>query len=389
MKKRNIFKSVSLVFALTFAIGCSNQSPVSVSSVTSNGENMNVAATPLPEELASATDGAGVAFVFAKKTDGTIHFRFCASGANWNTTWQAKGGSFKGNIVMEKDKNNLLYVFATGTDNIIKYIKQSAVGSSTWSNWTALPGYGLLGGKLAVTTFGNGSSKQIMLFFLNADNNLCYSMQNSGGGFSNGGVLNGSEIGFATPQFAVGRNSQGNVEIVGANANGTLYRKYYYGYFYAWSPLSAPGNYTGEIAMISNSDGRLEVFACNPAGHCYGHSYEFTPGSSNWSSWEVLSQASNYTCTRITVGRNPDGRLETFFNGANGNVMHQYQSSANNYWLEATLFENGQPATSRHIATATYGVGGRLFVFVISTAQAVTYSVQHCVNCYWEKFINL
>jgi len=68
--------------------------------------------------------------------------------------------------------------------------------------------------------------------------------------------------------------------------------------------------------------------------------------------------------------------------------MHQYQSSANNYWLVTSLFEYGQPVTNRHIASATAGYG-RLYVFGISTAQAIMYSVQHCVNCYWENFISL
>jgi len=78
------------------------------SSVDSNGDNMIIAATPLPEELVAATDVFGFTFVFTKKTDGTIHYKYYAEGRDWSTTWQAKGGTFKGNIVMETDKNNLL-----------------------------------------------------------------------------------------------------------------------------------------------------------------------------------------------------------------------------------------------------------------------------------------
>jgi len=105
----------------------------------------------------------------------------------------------------------------------MKYIKKSSV-STLWSSWTALPTYGLLGERLAVTTFGSGTNKQLMLFFLNADNNLCYSLQTSSGGFINGPVLNGSDVGFPTPQFAVGKNSQGNVVIVAAGTIGNIFQ---------------------------------------------------------------------------------------------------------------------------------------------------------------------
>ncbi|HEX2959658.1 MAG TPA: hypothetical protein VHO70_22670 [Chitinispirillaceae bacterium] len=376
-------------FSIALLIGdCSQENPMQTSfDVTDQSIHIASSSTMVPDEVTAATDNTGITFCFARGTDGNIYYRYRIPGGSWTTVWQQKAGTFKGNIVMEKDKNNLLYLFAIGTDNFIKYIKQTSVGSTTWTNWTSLPYYSPLGTKIAVTTFGNGTAKQLMLFFHNWVNELFCSLQNSDNTFTNRSVLSGNDIlGFPTHRFAVGKYSNGNVVLFASDINGILYEKFYNGYFGTWGQYYEIENYTGEMAIANNSDGRLELFVCNPIDHYYIHAWESAPGRSDWH-WEEDYFSSEYSFNNISVARNPDGRLEIFFNGWNSYMYHRYQTAPNSGWTSYVYpFENGQPTTDRHIATATYGEDGRLCIFAVSN-NSVHYSVQHGVNQWWESFV--
>jgi hypothetical protein len=82
----------------------------------------------------------------------------------------------------------------------------------------------------------------------------------------------------------------------------------------------------GQLFMISNADGRLEVFARTPPGTniplILGHAWQTVPNDSrSWSEWESMGQLQV-----ITAGQNADGRLELFgYSLSDNKIRHNWQ----------------------------------------------------------------
>lgn len=85
-----------------------------------------------------------------------------------------------------------------------------------------------------------------------------------------------------------------------------------------------------QLAVGSNADGRLEVFALGGGGVVW-HVWQTTPGSSSWSPWVALPNDIGVTGP-FRLGRNQDGRLELFAQGTDGAFWHIWQVAPNGGW---------------------------------------------------------
>ena len=80
------------------------------------------------------------------------------------------------------------------------------------------------------------------------------------------------------------------------------------------------------LAVGSNQDGRLEVFA-RGTDLALWHIWQVAPNN-GWSSWSSLGGVIDL----LAVGRNQDGRLEPLVRGTDLALWHIWQVAPNNGW---------------------------------------------------------
>src|SRR2546421_313564 len=131
-------------------------------------------------------------------------------------------------------------------------------------------------------------------------------------------------------RIAVGSNADGRVEVFAVDtAAGHVWHTAQTapnGDFGGWSRLGNAAG-AGQIAVGSNADGRLEVFAVDTAAGLAWHIAQTAPNGS-FGGWSRLFDAAGLS--RIAVGSNADGRLEVFaVDTAAGHVWHTAQTAPN------------------------------------------------------------
>ena len=120
----------------------------------------------------------------------------------------------------------------------------------------------------------------------------------------------------------------------------------------SWQKLKSPSAAVGltGIALGSNQDGRLQVFAIG-ADAIVHTIWQQTPGG-GWSGWDMLA-AANPAVAALAVAQNQDGRLEVFAlqqPDSAGNVVlsHNWQTAPNggwSGWQDRPLPSSGQGMT--------------------------------------------
>jgi Histidine kinase-, DNA gyrase B-, and HSP90-like ATPase len=131
----------------------------------------------------------------------------------------------------------------------------------------------------------------------------------------------------------LGKNADGYLEVFKVEADGALlhrWQKRASGDWSSWASLG--GAVLPGIAVVTNADGRMEVFGVERASQTLGHVRQAGPNSVEWSGWKELGGAIQ---PPVTVGQNAAGLLEVFALEAGGNrVKHLRQTSAPDGWSE-------------------------------------------------------
>ncbi len=147
----------------------------------------------------------------------------------------------------------------------------------------------------------------------------------------------------------VAQNSGGRLEVFAVNAaNNQLYHKWQNiasnsDSWSAWVNIGSGITIRGTPIVAKNLDGRLEVFAVNAANNQLYHKWQTKAGDSNsWSAWEVLG-LNVKSGTNPVIVSNKDGRLEVFaVNAANNQLYHKWQNSPNSRYQLVCLGEHWQ-----------------------------------------------
>jgi ligand-binding sensor domain-containing protein/signal transduction histidine kinase len=168
----------------------------------------------------------------------------------------------------------------------------------------------------------------------------------------------------------VGKNADGRLEVFKVDTDGEVrhrWQKASNGDWSSWSGLG--GSFLPGIALATNSEGQLEVFALDQASHALWHAHQLAANSTDWSSWSSLGGSLR---PPVALGQDKDGRLEVFaVEAARGRVQHLWQTNSEGGWsswaeMEAQA-EPGLVAVRRRDA--------RLEVFGIEPAQ---HALVHC-----------
>jgi hypothetical protein len=137
--------------------------------------------------------------------------------------------------------------------------------------------------------------------------------------------------------------------------------------------------------VARNGDGRLEVFGVGDNGDVW-HDWQTTAGGA-WHGYADMGGAGMNP--RLSVGQNADGRLELYGIGSNGHVWHNYQvvggGGAWNGWGDVGNFGVGaKPGMAVGI-----NPDGRLEVFGVTTAGVVWHRYQNVAGGSWTPWYSM
>lgn len=163
-------------------------------------------------------------------------------------------------------------------------------------------------------------------------------------------------------------NTDGRLEIFAQGYGGSVWHNSQItpgGGWTGWNGLD--GTIVGAPSAAVNADGTLIIFAQGSDGQAYFNS-QGTPGGS-WSGWNWLGMA---VVGAPSVGTNADGRLEIFAQGTDGSPYHNWQVTTGGGWsgwvsLGGTIV--GPP-------TVITNADGRLEVFVEGYGGSIWYNSQ-------------
>ena len=112
-----------------------------------------------------------------------------------------------------------------------------------------------------------------------------------------------------------------------------------------WAQLYSPTDKLRELDVVSNADGRLEVFGVAPDDTIW-FTWQTAPNNGWAGGWSQL-YSPNDKLRMLRAARNKDGRLEVFGVAPDDTIWHTWQTAPNNGWAGG-----GPSCTRRPISSA-------------------------------------
>lgn len=187
---------------------------------------------------------------------------------------------------------------------------------------------------------------------------------------------------------AVVSNADGRLELFASGRDGSLNHIWQTAPNNGWSPwqqLAPPSGLDGPPVVSNNADGRIEIFTTS--GSSLWHMWQSAP-SNGWGGSGSLGQPPNGIMGAPVVGRNQDGRLEVFA-VSGGQLWHLWQTAPNNGW--SGWGSLGAPAAGLHVGDPRvhYNADGRLEVFCLGGDGSAWHIWQTAPNNGWSGWSSL
>lgn len=276
--------------------------------------------------------------IFVPSTTGTVYHRWqVAPDGDWSD-WADLGGDGIASLVASTNADGSVSLFGIGTNGDIWYNSQNAPGVG-WSGWSDLTGTAIQPGYVV----GQNLDGHLELVGADAGGTVWSNVQTDGGGWSGWSTIAGQIL---DPHFAVARNLDGRLEVFGLAANGDIWhnsQKVAGGAWSDWGSLDAkvagvpPGHekLTPGFMVGQNNDGSLVVFGVGRGTRDVWMASEQGPGG-DWSGWADLGGKN--MDPRLVVSSTADGRIQLFGIGSNGDVWSDWQQSTGGSWAGWTDF---------------------------------------------------
>jgi hypothetical protein len=197
----------------------------------------------------------------------------------------------------------------------------------------------------------------------------------------------------AGPSGAVISNADGRLELFALGPGGQIDHIWQHSPNGLWSTWQSVAGLPVGVSFFAfeiarNADGRLEVFAlAESSSHLY-HSWQVGAGGA-WVPWQDTGQVLGV----FDVAANPDGRLEIIGvggGGTTGQIIHSWQLAPNSGWSGWSLL-NSPPAFDVYQVQIAQNADGRLEVFVGRGDGLTMHAWQVALNSAWSNwgFLNL
>jgi hypothetical protein len=213
-------------------------------------------------------------------------------------------------------------------DNVI-YNNWQVVANGGWSGWSRV-------GDVATSNIAaimhNGSTA-LNIFWRGTDNRLYWRRQATQNGPWEATRRLGGPIIASDPVVAEldGQRSDPKLVVfVRGTDNAIWYRYQTAPNSTTWSNwISLGGTWTGNVAVGTNWDGRLDLFVRAPNNFVYHTFQNATDSTGNWNGWQLFG---GILTTDVAVGMNQDGRLEIFGIGTDGALGQRWQVTPGGGW---------------------------------------------------------
>jgi hypothetical protein len=179
------------------------------------------------------------------------------------------------------------------------------------------------------------------------------------------GALN-SGVTAVPGELTVVKNLDGRLEVFASGSDGNVYDDYQpspgAGPWSGWFSMEGPG--LSDLQAANNSDGGLSLFGLDSTSNLWCDS-EIAPGI-GWSGWNELGGPNNGPLEPgYVVAQNLTGTVEIFGTDTNANVWHSYQTTGNASWGWSTWQSLGGPINSP--LQVARNIDGRLELFGVGT----------------------
>ena len=249
------------------------------------------------------------------------HIWQTSPGGGWSN-WHNLGGTVH-QIAVGRNADGRLEVFGIDSDNALYNIWQRTPNGQ-WSDWNRL------GGSAKQIALGQNVDGRLEVFAIRPNNELWHTWQTSpNNGWSNWRMHSVAGI----SQIVVGSNADGRLEVFGINLRGgNLLHGWQTrpsgNWVSAWQGLSGRPK---KLAVGRNADGRLEVFAIGQDDKL-SHIWQTVPNAdwSQWSAWALMGERGSLQ--HLAVASNDDGRLEIFAATSGDAIWHIWQTVPNGGW---------------------------------------------------------
>jgi hypothetical protein len=249
-------------------------------------------------------DQRGELQLFGVKADGRI--AHLAQQSAWQDAWSDIPGDFfsRGSLTVLRNEDNSLELFTIGSNGLVYHNRQQLPDPS-WSGWSPLGAE-----HIAHLVSANNADGSAILFGIGPNGNIRVNSESAPGiGWSGWKDIGGKGI---QPGFAVGSNPSGLLELIGADAHGTIWRSKQ-AEDYTWKSWTRMDGHSGpHLVLARNLDGRLELFAVGKNRHLL-HAVQTTPGG-DWGQMSELddSSAKPDLSQQFAIGQDQEGR-QIFF----------------------------------------------------------------------------
>jgi hypothetical protein len=152
-----------------------------------------------------------------------------------------------------------------------------------------------------------------------------------------------------------------------------------------WLDPGTGGSSTQQKAYGSvgtNPDGRLEDFTLGTDGNIY-HIWQTSAGNSFVSNWSVMPTNTVSFVSEPAVGISPDGRFDVAALGSDGNIYHIWQTVAGSSWTPSWHAFPTPPVQLTGTPSIIANKDGRLEIFVLGTDKNVYHIWQTAAGGDW------
>jgi hypothetical protein len=268
------------------------------------------------------------------------------------TTWlvlrkpaTSQASVYLGAPVVGHNLDGRLEVFVVAKNGDLLHRVQSAPNAGLGAWQTLAAGSALTAGPLRV---GYDQDGRMEVYGIQNGGVLWRVWQTAANGGWSSGVSMGAPAKGIVGGVTVGNYWSGGLELFAFGSDQQLYHIWQVvpnGAFGGWASLGAPapGVSSGDPRVVSNADGRVEVFVLandQKLWHIYHTGAKNSLSYSAWSSWEYLGgPAAAIANGAPFVGNNADGRIEVFTTGTDGAIYHIYQTVPSGGWSAWSLLQ--------------------------------------------------
>jgi hypothetical protein len=375
-----ILKVVLPLSIIVLVSSCSKENPLNVKDQSSSINT--VAFTSAPQgQLAAGKDIDNKMMCFASGTDNVVYYRKqtgTTTTSLWPSNWTSMGGSSTGTIAMTKTWKDSTAIFAKNSSNFLTYNAMTKASPITWKGWTPLSTGISITSKIVAIRNANKS----IVVFARASNNYLYCLTQNVNShtFQSSWVLVGDRpIG---DQITAASLYNGSIQVfvqdASTNSLLSVWQSSPNGSFVStYEDLGAGLDCRGFISAGVNVDKGIDVFNSNPNTQMGGvdvkHRYQIMVNGqiAGWSNWITVVQYPNGG-GNIDVISNADGRLEVFYPGYRNFLSHVYQTSPGGSWSTNSYIAGAASQYNACLKGVVYGDG--LPGVFISTGSNIGYT---------------